>query len=173
MTSTIKKTLSSFLAVCMLFGLFIVLDQPITVNAAEALSNVSTISATSVQKGQSVQVNAIAKGGTGFYQYAAYSKLSTDAAWTTEQGYGANSIIMISFSASGSYDVRVTIKDSNGEVATKDFAVSVGASAGLANKSTLSATSIALGSSITVNAKAEGGTAPYLYGVYYKKASMM
>ena len=171
MTSTIKKTLSSFLAVCMLFGLFIVLDQPITVNAAEALSNVSTISATSVQKGQSVQVNAIAKGGTGFYQYAAYSKLSTDAAWTTEQGYGANSIIMISFSASGSYDVRVTIKDSNGEVATKDFAVSVGASAGLANKSTLSATSIALGSSITVNAKAEGGTAPYLYGVYYKKAS--
>ena len=170
MTSTIKKSLSSFLAVCMIFGLFFVLDQPITANAAEALSNVSTISTMSVQKGQSVQVNAMAKGGTGFYQYAAYSKLSSATAWTTEQGYGANSIIMVAFDSTGSYDVRVAVKDSNGEVATKDFVVSVGSSS-LANNSTLSATSVALGDSVKVNAKASGGTAPYLYGVYYKKTS--
>ena len=45
------------------------------------------------------------------------------------------------------------------------------ASAELANNSTLSSDSINLGSTVTVNAAANGGTGTYTYGVYYKKAT--
>ncbi len=40
----------------------------------------------------------------------------------------------------------------------------------VSNKSTLSANSIVLGKSVTINCAAKGGTAPYTYAVYYRKA---
>ena len=43
--------------------------------------------------------------------------------------------------------------------------------AALANASTVSATSVTLGKSVTITGKATGGTSPYKYAAYYKKSS--
>ncbi len=69
------------------------------------------------------------------------------------------------------YDIRVKVKDSKNKVVNKDFTVTVIDDGSLKNNSTLSAYSITLGGSVTVTAKALGGTAPYRYAVYYKKST--
>ena len=70
------------------------------------------------------------------------------------------------------YDIRVKAKDANGKIATKDFTLTVTKeTTALTNKFTVSATAINLGDSVKVTGAAAGGTSPYQYAVYYKKAS--
>ncbi len=140
-----------------------------TVNVTKALTNSSTLSATSISLGNSVTVTAKATGGTTPYKYAVYYKKESDTSWTTKQDYTTNAKVSITPSKATTYDVCVKVRDAKGTVAKKYFTVKV--TAALTNSSTLSATSIALGNSVTVTAKATGGTTPYKYAVYYKKTS--
>ena len=61
------------------------------------------------------------------------------------------------------------MKDSAGKIAKKYFTVNV--TKPLTNISDISAATVKKGSSVTVTAKASGGTGKYTYGVYYKKAT--
>jgi len=67
------------------------------------------------------------------------------------------------------YDVMINVKDSAGKIKSKTFRINVNGP--LKNTSTVSAESIRLGDSVTLNASAAGGTAPYTYALMYKKAS--
>ena len=71
------------------------------------------------------------------------------------------------------YDIRVKVKDNAGKVVNKDFTVKVtkASTAALKNTSTISATSITLGKTVTITGAATGGTTPYQYSAYYKKTS--
>lgn len=139
-------------------------------NSVSALTNSSKLSASSVALGGSVTVNCAASGGKAPYQYAVYYKKSTSTSYRTVQAYKTNKTITITPAVATTYDVRVKVKDSAGTVKTKDFTVKVTAEQ-LKNTSTLSATSITLGKSITITGKATGGTTPYKYAAYYKKAT--
>jgi|GEM_PF-61500 len=149
-------------------------DFVVTVKkASTALTNTSSLGATSITLGSSVTVNCTASGGTSPYQFAVYYKKATSDSFSTAQAYSTNKTVKLTPAAAVKYTIRVKVKDSVGTVVSKDLTVTVNkaSSSTLTNKSTVSATTITLGKSVTVTGAASGGTTPYQYSVYYKKAS--
>ena len=140
------------------------------VGKGDDLKNTSTISATSITLGSSVTVTGKATGGTSPYQYAVYYKKSSSSTWTKVRDYDTTATVKVTPSAATNYTVRVKVKDKTDKVVNKDFTVKVSSSV-LKNTSTISATSITLGTALTITGKATGGTSPYQYAAYYKKSS--
>ncbi len=141
-----------------------------TVSVTNQLENISTLSRTEINLGDTVKVTAKASGGTGSYQYNILYKQKSQIKWTTVQAYQANTNVSFKPAKATEYDVCVKVKDSKGTEVKKYFTVKVNDNV-LTNISTISAENIALGDTVTVNAKATGSTGFYLYAVYYKKAS--
>lgn len=135
-----------------------------------ALTNTSTVSAAQIKLGERVGVSASATGGTAPYTYAVLYKKTTDTKWTTKQDFGTASEISVLPSKNADYIICVKVKDANGTVVEKTFNVKVEASQeALQNDSTIVSDEVILGSSLTVNAAAKGGTGNYTYAVLYKK----
>ena len=132
------------------------------------LSNNSTLSAETIKLGETITATAKATGGTGEYLYQVVYKQTTQSKWTTAQSYKANSIVTFKPANAVTYDVCVKVKDSNNTEVKKFFTVKV-TSDELKNVSTISAQTINLGSTVTINAKATGSTGFYTYAVYYKQ----
>ncbi len=135
----------------------------------EVLTNESVISADAVTIGQSVTLTGLAAGGVGAYQYAFYYKKASDTKWSVKQDFNINDTAEIRLSQAAVYDICIKVKDENGSVVKKYFTVN--AVDKLTNTSTLAANTVAVGSAVTVNASATGGTAPYTYAVYSKKTT--
>ncbi len=150
-----------------------VVSKDLTVKAVKALTNASTLSATSITLGKSITITGKATGGTTPYKYAAYYKKSTSTEYTKIRDYSTTTTMTFKPAAAVSYDVRVKVKDAKGTVKNKDFTVKVtkATSTALANASIISATSIKKGTTLTITGKATGGTTPYQYAAYYKKSS--
>ena len=150
-------------------------DLTITVTTKQTettskLVNNSTISATSINLGDSLTLKGAATGGTGSYTYAVFYKQNSQTTWTAVQSTYASTITKtITPKAATTYTVRVKVKDSAGTITNKDFTVTV--KKALENNSTISVTSINLGDSLTLTGAATGGTSPYTYAVYYKQNS--
>ncbi len=140
------------------------------VTVKQGLTNTSKISATSITLGKTVTLTGSATGGTGYYNFAMLYKKTSDSNWTTAQGFKANETVTIKPAKATTYDVCIKVQDSDGTVEKKFFTVKV-TSSPLANNSTLSATSVKLGNTVTAKGVATGGTAPYKYAVYYKASS--
>lgn len=66
---------------------------------------------------------------------------------------------------------KITAKSNNGKTATATVTVTAVTDNTLANKSTISSTSVAAGDKVTITGAASGGTAPYKYAFYYKKST--
>ena len=140
-----------------------------TLTVTNGLTNTSTISATTISLGNTVTLTGKATGGTAPYTYAMLYKKKSDTKWTTKQDFSSNTTVSIKPANAVEYDVCVKVKDSKGTVEKKFFTLTV--TNGLTNISTISATSISLGNTVTVTGKATGGTVPYQYAVYYKSSS--
>ena len=143
----------------------------LTVKAPEAdLTNSSTVSATSVSVGTSVKLTAKATGGTAPYTYALMYKKSSSSTWTKiGTKYGTASTGSFKPGKAVPYDVMINVKDATGKIKSKTFKINV--TGLLTNTSTVSATSVSVGTSVKLTAKATGGTAPYTYALMYKKSS--
>ncbi len=141
-----------------------------TTPAPETLENNSTLSATSITLGQSITAKGIGSGGTAPYQYQVVYKQTAQTKWTTAQSYQTNATVTFKPAKATTYDVCVKVKDSTGTENKKFFTVTVKADS-LTNDSTLSATSVTLGQTITAKGIGSGGTAPYRYQVVYKQTS--
>ena len=141
-----------------------------TKSSATALTNNSTLSSTAISLGDTITATGKATGGTGTYQYQVVYKQTSQTSWTTAQAYKANSTVTFKPAKATTYDVCVKVKDSNGTEVKKFFTVTVSNNA-LVNNSTLSATSITLGTKITATGKATGGSGTYQYQVVYKQTS--
>ena len=126
------------------------------------LENKSTISATSISKGSSVTMKGAASGGTTPYQYA-YVVQAPNGNWTVLKDYSTATRHTWTPASTGTYTVQIKVKDNAGTVKAKSFTLNVSTSAALANNSTISATSISKGSSVTMKGAASGGTTPYKY----------
>ena len=129
-----------------------------------ALKNTSSVSASSLYLGKSVTLKGAATGGSGSYQYSYDYKISTDASWTALKAYSTTNSVAFSPKADGSYTVRIRVKDSTGKVLSKTFAVSC--TQAFTNNSTLSASKINLGQTVTVNA-ASNSKNICTYAVWY------
>ena len=137
-----------------------------------ALTNNSTLSASTVAYGGSITVNCKATGGTTPYQYAVYYKKSSSTSYSTLQSYSTNAKVTLKPGSPTVYNIRVKVKDKAGTVKTTDLNLTVTQkAAALANTSKVSATSVAVGKSITITGAATGGTKPYQYAYYYKKST--
>ena len=141
----------------------------ITVKAA--LVNKSTLSATSIKLGDTVTAKGAATGGSGYYNFAVFYKKTSDSTWTTAQAYKSNTTVTFKPAKATTYDVCIKVKDSANTEVKKYFTLKVTSAAALVNNSTVSATSVKLGNSITVKGAATGGTAPYKYAFFYKASS--
>ena len=135
------------------------------------LVNSSSVSTTSARTGQDITAYGSAEGGSGSYTYAYYYKKSTASSWTTKKSYSSADSAVFNFTSAGTYNIKVAVKDSNGTVEEQTFTVTVTTYTELANKSTVSATSVEKGKSITAKGAATGGTAPYQYAFYWKKST--
>jgi len=140
-----------------------------TLHVNEALESASTISSLNIGKGQTVTVSAAGKNGVGPYTYSVLYKQKSKTKWTTKQDFSQNSQIEVKPASTGLYDVCVKVKDSLGTIAKTYFEVNVAAA--VTSNSTISATEIKKGESVTVKAAAQNGIAPYTYSVQYKQQS--
>ena len=139
--------------------------------AASALVNNSTVSSTSTKVDSTVTIKGAAKGGTGVYKYAFYYKRagSTDGWKLKGTEYGTATSVDLTPTFADTYTVKVNVKDSAGTVTSKELKITVAASA-LKNNSTVSSTSVQVGSNVTISGAAKGGTGVYKYAFYYKRA---
>ena len=139
------------------------------VSVYDVLKNTSTVSAMQINLSSTVSVKCSATGGTGNYTYAVYYKQKSQNKWTLKQDFGKNAVVSVKPENAVDYDICVKVKDTNGNIEKKYFAVKIFDI--LKNTSTISATQINLGSTVSVKASATGGTENYTYAVYYKQQS--
>ena len=142
-------------------------DTPVT-----PLTNTSTISKTTITKGDSITIKASATGGTTPYQYGMSVKHSTATGWTTIKSYNTTATKTWTPAKTGTYTVCAKVKDATGTEIKKFFTLKVNAVAtAFTNTSTISKTAITKGDSITIKASATGGTAPYKYAMSVKHST--
>ncbi len=139
----------------------------LTVN--DQLSNTSTISATTISKGNIVTLYGSALGGVGNYTYAVLYKKAYEKKWTVRQDYDENAEIIVKPYTNTDYDICIKVKDEMGTISKKYFKVTVNDK--LSNTSTISAETISKGDTVTLNGSAAGGVGNYTYAVLYKKKS--
>ncbi|MGN0469401.1 MAG: leucine-rich repeat protein [Acutalibacteraceae bacterium] len=135
----------------------------LTVKEVKPLVNNSTISSTTINKGDTVTLKAVATGGTAPYKYSFTARHSTSTSWTSLKGYSTTSTKTWTPEKTGTYQVCAKIIDTNGTEIKKFFTLTVNEAKPLTNNSTISRTTINKGGSITLTGKATGGTAPYKY----------
>lgn len=138
-----------------------------TLTVNNAIANNSSIIDNAVTLGETVVILGSSTGGNGGVTYKYEQKLSTASTWTTIANYSTKSAATFKPSATGTYNVRITAKDSAGTTAAKTLNVTV--SDVLANTSSLSADKINLGETVTVNASATGGSGSYTFAYYSKE----
>ena len=134
--------------------------------------NTSVINSNIVQVGDKVRLAASANGGTAPYKFAYYYKRSSNNNWKvlgTE--FGTNSSVAFAPTAETDYDVKIIVKDADGETSEKTFTVTAVKELELTNVSTINRNTVNLGSAVKMTAKAVGGTGPYTYAFYFKRAT--
>ncbi len=132
----------------------------------DAMSNDSALAKSTIVLDDTAVIEALASGGKAPYQFEVSSKHSGDQSCTVLQSYEGNSVVKFVPDKVGEYTIHVNAKDSEDNIVGKDLALTVNKH--LENLSTISESVIVKGESLTVNAAAEGGIAPYSYKVTYK-----
>ncbi len=140
------------------------------VTVVKGLTNTSKLSASTINLGSTAKAVCSATGGSGYYNYAVFYKKTSDSSWATAQNYGSNDTVTFKPAKATTYDVCMKVKDTNGTESKKYVTLTVKA-AELVNTSTVSATSITLGNSVTVKGSATGGAGSYKYAFFYKASS--
>lgn len=137
--------------------------------APDPLAVSASLSASSITKNDSVTIKASASGGTSPYTYEMKAKLSSASSYSTLQSYSSSTSYTWTPASAGTYSVVVTAKDSAGTTSSKTLSLTVAAPVEeLTNTSKISATSVDLGSSITVTGSSTGGTGTKQYALFYK-----
>ncbi len=133
-----------------------------------ALKNTSTISK-SINFGETINIKGSATGGEAPYKFEYYFKKASAAQWSKKNV--ANTVVSTTIkpSSATTYNIKVVVKDSKGNIAEAYSDVLVNPES-IVNTSTVSE-KIALGDTINIAASATGGTEPYTYSYYFKKSS--
>ena len=89
------------------------------------MTNTSTLSKTTVTKGTAITATGNSSGGSGDKEYAFYWKKSTSTVWTTKSAYGNAESVAYTFNTPGTYNIKISVKDSTGAIVAKEFTVTV------------------------------------------------
>ena len=143
-----------------------ILKKQMQLKVSPALQNQSSISGSVLQKGSSVTLKASAKGGSGTYTYAYYWKKKSAASWVTISNYSSSKTASFKPASVTDYELMIKVRDSHGAIEKKTFSLQVVPK--LVNESKISASSIAVNTSVTLTGAASGGLAPYTYSFSYQ-----
>ena len=91
----------------------------------KVLVNTTTISATSIKKGNSVKITGSAAGGTSPYEYVFYYKKSGDSSFTQLKALNTTATATFKPSTTGTYTIRTKVKDKDGTFSVKDLTLKV------------------------------------------------
>lgn len=89
------------------------------------MTNTSTLSKTTVTKGTAITATGNSSGSSGDKEYAFYWKKSTSTVWTTKSAYGNAESVAYTFNTPGTYNIKISVKDSTGAIVAKEFTVTV------------------------------------------------
>lgn len=138
-----------------------------------AFVNNSTVSTTGTTPNTKVWLKGAASGSSG-YTYAFYYKRTTARNWTIlGNEFGTDDEYGFTPRTEGEFNIKIDVIDKNREIVSRIFALSVNSGyndTGIVNGSSVSASTVNAGSKLTVSGAASGGTAPYTYAYYYKRA---
>ncbi len=137
--------------------------------AVTPLVNNTAVSSGAITLGQYVTVNAAGSGGAGGYTYAVQYRKDTDTSWKLRRYYSSASSVIFKPTEAGNYYLYVKVKDSEGVVEGKRFALKVYPD--INNKSTISAAEIYLGDTVKLKGSAVNGAGEYTYAFLYKKST--
>lgn len=133
----------------------------------EPLINLSSVSESAIVKGESVTVTASATGGSGEYTFAYAYKQTEQNEWTTIKDFSTDTTAAVQFTSSGSYTIRIIVRDSLGGESERLMTVDVVPE--LVNTSVVDATDIVKGSTVTITGSAQGGSGGYTFAYAYKQ----
>ena len=142
-------------------------EKTFTLKVNAALKNTSSVAANSVKVGENIIMLGNATGGTGTVTYKYEQKLSTASTWTVVKNYSSSGAALYAPAAAGTYNIRITVKDGAGKTISKTFNVT--AFDDLANTSSVSASALKTGDTLTIKGSATGGTGSYQYAYYYRE----
>ncbi len=131
----------------------------------KGLSVTLTASASKPAVGEKVTLKASVSNAKGT---VSYTFIANDG--TTIKAASTSNTCTWTPSKKGSFIIAVAAKDSSGSI-TAVTKVSVSGTAKLSSASKISSETVVLGGSVKLTASAVGGTAPYTYAFYYKKAA--
>ena len=147
-----------------------VVSATFTVDAVQALTNISTVNTDYIKAGEEVQITGAAKGGTAPYKYEYFYKKSKNAEWTKIKDSNiSDGTATFKPSSAVPYDVKVIASDLMGRTDEAVFKLST--SQELKNLSSVSSENVMLGQKVVLHAEASGGTGGYTYALLYKKSS--
>ncbi len=132
------------------------------------LTNVSELSHDTIVQGDMCKAYCRGEGGTGDYTSSVYYRKAGTEKWHTIVTNTKDNSVSVAPQSTGCYEVRVVIKDAEGNADRKDMVLQVNKP--LTNDSKLGADTITHGSKVKVRCFARNGTAPYNFSVQYKKA---
>ena len=152
-------------------------SKTFTVNVSPAFLNNSEISAADIYKGSTVELTAASTGGVGETKYAFYYKKNSDSDWTAlttdkyddYENYVYDTTVSFKPTATGTYDIKISAKDSNDRTADKTFTLNVHSN--LINKSTVNTKQLNKGDTLVITGSASGGKEGYTYAYYYKQST--
>ncbi len=141
-------------------------EKEMQLKVISQLKNLSTFSAVSIPEKGSVNISCSAKGGLGKLQYAVSYRIYGSKSWEMLQDYSENKTVVFTPGIAGVFEVRVSVMDEMQTVVDKNTKIT--AADTLVNNSKLSADTVILGKSVTINSAAAGGIAPYTYAAFYR-----
>jgi len=100
-------------------------SKTFTIDVKAPLANKTTISAATVKAGEKVVLKGAASGGSGTYTYAFYYKKNSSTKWTEMQPAFTTKSAAFKPGSATTYNVKVVVKDSDGNKAYSTFDVKV------------------------------------------------
>ena len=138
-------------------------------DSAKAVKNTSKLGSTAAAAGDTIKVTVSYTGGKAPYKLEVYKKHQSDTSFSGNLISGTASAASFKAEKAGYYTVKTVVTDGYGIRQEKLLSINVKST--LANTSSLSASRINLGKSVTVSAKVSGGSGGYTYALDQKTAS--
>ena len=144
-----------------MFAVVIMLAVTLSVSSinASAVSVSVTLNASVVNKGTGITATATGSGGSD-YQYAFAVKSPSSSTYTTMRNYSSYNIYTYTPNETGTYYIKTTMTSAGNSPAEAVLSFTV---VDLVNNSNISTNSTTVGTAVSVNGKATGGSGNYEY----------